>query len=243
MAFSPDGREFYLDIYSPLGDKGMNLLYMRSDGETWTAPGVPPFASLSADASPAFSGDGNRLFFVSDRPGARSGGIWYVDRVGNGWSQPVAVEVPWAPALGGGWGLSVTNDGTIYMQMVDSTLNTDFDIYRIPFLDGRYSGPERLGDAVNSSAMDLGSFIDPNEDFLIFTSNRPGGLGDTDLYVCFRQPDGSWTEAQNMGAVVNTALEQVSPYVSPDGRYLFYGSGVGRNPYWVDARVVELLRP
>ena len=50
-----------------------------------------------------------------------------------------------------------------------------------------------------------------------------------------------------MGSPVNSAGNEGSPYVSPDGLYLFFNSNreaqYGRNPYWVDAQVIEGLRP
>ncbi|NQY74449.1 MAG: PD40 domain-containing protein [Candidatus Margulisbacteria bacterium] len=83
---------------------------------------------------------------------------------------------------------------------------------------------------------------------------REDGYGGSDLYISFRQNDGSWVPAINMGAQINTELQESGAHVSHDGKYLFFSRGeeklkedgstywVGR-PYWVDAQVIENLRP
>jgi hypothetical protein len=53
-----------------------------------------------------------------------------------------------------------------------------------------------------------------------------------DLHVSFWREDGSWTEPLNLGEGVNSSSAEVRPYVSPDGRYLFFTSNrpVGSAP-------------
>jgi len=45
---------------------------------------------------------------------------------------------------------------------------------------------------INSEYTELDAFVAPDESYIVFTSNRPGGLGTGDLYVS-RQKDGAWT--------------------------------------------------
>ena len=83
---------------------------------------------------------------------------------------------------------------------------------------------------------------------------REDGYGGSDIYISFRAKDGSWQPAMNMGSKINTALQESSPSVTYDGEYLFFSRGewevredgstnwVGK-PYWVDAQVIENLRP
>jgi len=84
-------------------------------------------------------------------------------------------------------------------------------------------------------------FIAPDESYILFDSTRPGGQGgEGDLYVCFRKPDGSWSEAMNLGDAVNTNGITFCPSVSPDGHYVFYTANL--DIYWVSARILEPLR-
>lgn len=60
-------------------------------------------------------------------------------------------------------------------------------------VDGKYGGLEMLGGGVNSPAAGVHPCVAHDESFVIFDSRRPGGQGGGgDLYVCFRNPDGSW---------------------------------------------------
>jgi hypothetical protein len=77
------------------------------------------------------------------------------------------------------------------------------------------------------------------------TAERPAGLGGTDLYISFRNPDGDWTGPRNMGPEINTPAVEAFASTSPDGRYLFFASSPNGNVdiYWVDAAFLAKLRP
>ena len=86
---------------------------------------------------------------------------------------------------------------------------------------------------------------------LYFSSRRPGGFGEGDLYVSFRDGDGGWSEPVNLGEPINSEHVDFCPMVTPDGRYLFLSRRWGATwddttrceIYWVDARVLERFRP
>jgi hypothetical protein len=59
---------------------------------------------------------------------------------------------------------------------------------------------------------------------LYFASNRSGGVGGTDLYVCERQPDGTWGDAVNLGANINSKLDEEAPFITNDGQTLYFSS-------------------
>ena len=85
----------------------------------------------------------------------------------------------------------------------------------------------------------------PDESYVIFSSNRSGGYGGNDIYISFRKTDGTWTKAINLGPEINNNDMQLWPYVSPDGKFLFYinledrGNG---EVYWLDAGILRDLR-
>ena len=58
---------------------------------------------------------------------------------------------------------------------------------------------------------------------MIFTSDRPGGRGGSDLYVSYRRGD-RWSKPVNLGEPVNSAADELSPRNSPDGEYFFWAS-------------------
>lgn len=91
-------------------------------------------------------------------------------------------------------------------------------------VNGRYGKPENLGSTINTEFYENDPFVAPDESYLVFQSNRPGGYGKGDLYVSFRADDGSWTSAKNLGGQINSAEGDGCPVVTPDGKYLFFSS-------------------
>jgi len=67
-----------------------------------------------------------------------------------------------------------------------------------------WTPPERLPDTVNSDSMDQEPRIMPDGKTLYFMSRRPGGRGGADIWVSTKQPNGQWTQAQNVGPNVNS---------------------------------------
>ncbi|MDZ4680551.1 MAG: OmpA family protein [Saprospiraceae bacterium] len=78
---------------------------------------------------------------------------------------------------------------------------------------------------------------------LFFASNRPGGIGGTDLWYCLKQADGTWGEATNLGSQINTELDEEAPFITNDGKTLYFSStghlGLGEQDIfmsWIDER-------
>ncbi len=85
-------------------------------------------------------------------------------------------------------------------------------------------------------------FIAPDESYLIFDSKRENG--NLDMYISFRQKDGSWGAAINLGDKINTELPDAYGSVTSDGKYFFFTRFPGKkNRMWVDAGFIEALRP
>ena len=67
-------------------------------------------------------------------------------------------------------------------------------------------------------------FISADGNSLYFTSNKPGGFGGRDLYISKRKFDGDWEKAENLGPSINTAYDEDSPFIHPDGVTLSFSS-------------------
>ncbi len=239
-AFSPDGQELYMSLYDTEYEPSVSIDFMRVESDFWTFPQIASFSGEYRDNGARFSQLGDRLYFTSRRPG---GAVFVVTRADGVWSAPDAVNIPGSESPDF-IGISVTGDETIYYGDYSSGSN---DIYRSRFANGQYTQPENLGAAINTDSEEWGPYIDPDEDFIIFASDRPGGFGLHDLYISFRDTDGSWKESENMGSSINSNNEDFAPLISPDGDYLFYltekEGDLGSNPYWVDAQIIENFRP
>ncbi|MCP4573778.1 MAG: hypothetical protein GY838_15575 [bacterium] len=271
LAATPDGREIFFGISSLAATA---IVHTRETGNGWTPLEVAPFSGAHDDFDLTMSPDGNRLWFTSARPVVAEGeepefvDIWYVERKGDGWGDPVR---PHEPVNSPARELYPTEaaDGYVYFFSNRPGGFGGTDIYRTRFVPHGFAPPENLGPAVNTAAGESDLCVAADGSLLVFTSSREGGYGRGDLYVTFCTPDGGWTPARNLGPVVNTEYTEFCPSLSADGTLLFFTSnrlpgataadrdgglrrrlgvdleGVPPNIdiYWMDASFMAELRP
>jgi hypothetical protein len=117
--------------------------------------------------------------------------------------------------------------------------------------DGSFAEPVLIGPPVASESGIGDTYVAPDESYMILSSRRPPGFGNGDLFVSFRQQDGSWGEPVNLGDRINTEATEFCPMVTPDGRYLFFSrlyggsweAATGGDVFWVDAAIIEQGTP
>jgi len=238
-SFSPSGNEIFFVKYIK-GKNVTEIFRMKMKGQTWGAPENAFFSKAEyRDNNPVFLGP-ETLLFYSNRFG---GSICRIEKIDDPGSQPVALAfaVPAGKTLGKQF--SVTQGGSIFVELWNND-DSDADIYCCKPVDGKYEVCERLSADINSTAYDFNPYVDPEEKILVFASQRPGGFGKTDLYVSFRNADGTWTRAVNLGPRFNSAVEESFPTITPDGKYfIFCREGeLGFNPYWVSVKISEELK-
>jgi Tol biopolymer transport system component len=227
-AFTPDGRTLYFTKRTPKAQLWTILVSTLKESR-WSTPRVAEFSGQYADFDPFISPDGSQLFFSSNRPAPgkvkKDFDIWMVKKTAAGWT--TAASLTDINTESQEFYSSVSNNGTLYFSSNREGGKGSGDIYRSRLVDGKYSKPENLGDAINSKYMDGDPYIAPDESFLIFVSyNRPEGLGDADLYISLNQ-NGTWTAAKNLGAPINSSTVDFCPNMSPDGKYFFFTSDRG----------------
>jgi len=251
-AFSPDGSTVLWTVIFERG-KPARLLEMHQENGVWTPPAPPAFADISADDFyPAFSADGKKLYFNSRRKvpaGYKDAGlrIWEVEKTTGGWGEPVPFDT--TVAKGEDYALSMTYSGDIYFA-VRRQDGRVFDIVSSKKVNHQHQQSEILPYNINTDQSEDGAFIAPDGSYLIFESARPESIeGSSDLYISFRKKDGRWGPAKNMGPNVNSKFTERFAKLSPDGKYLFFGSDRDNKPgdegtdvYWVDAKVIAQLK-
>ena len=276
VSMSPDGREMYFGRMAG----GAVVIYfskMNDDG-SWADPAVASFSGHkdAFDFEPHVNPDGDKLFFLSTRPkagqepgaGWANQNIWVAERqAGGSWGEPYDIGAP-INTDDDEFFPTTTTDGTLYFTRM---LKADRSaaVYRSELVDGQYSEPEKLPDHVNSVKILYNAFISPDESFLIAcVPRKEGNIGAVDYYIAFRHAADKWTGLINMGPKVNKKGDRASsPYVSPDGKYFFFGSsrkvaeaeidrvtleymekaalkpGYGSSDtWWIDAGLIEDLR-
>lgn len=100
----------------------------------------------------------------------------------------------------------------------------DFDLYISYYTPTGWSEPENMGRNINTESWESAPSLSPDKRALYFSSNRPGGYGNTDLYVSYRQPNGKWSPAVNMGPNINTAGKEQAPFIHADNATLYFTS-------------------
>lgn len=97
------------------------------------------------------------------------------------------------------------------------------DIYHTKF-DGRdWSVPVPLPEEINGNSWETSGCLSSDGRMLIFASDRPGGIGDLDLYSCTLLDNGKWSKPVNLGPGVNTKGNEDAPFLHEDGT-LYFGS-------------------
>lgn len=221
--FNADGTEYYYTALNVSDWEYSAIWYtIMEDGGRWTDPQEASFSQTEyRDWKLTLSPDGQKLFFNSDRP-TRSWNlnIWMCQRTENGWSEPVKLPVSYSGQSD--YVTSCSANGSLY-----------YDSHRPP--DGLFRSRPVNGQYTDFEYLTLNGFgawetaISPDEDFLVFSSNRHAdGYGGDDLYISFRNSDDTWTQPENSGPSINTAGDEVYSRISGD--CLFYQSG---GEHWV----------
>jgi outer membrane protein OmpA-like peptidoglycan-associated protein len=99
-----------------------------------------------------------------------------------------------------------------------------YDIYLSQLTPQGWSEPQNLGATVNTEFWESSPALSPDKRVLYFSSNRPGGYGGRDLYMSLRLPNGRWGQAVNMGPKINSAGDELAPFIHADNQTLFYTS-------------------
>jgi len=234
-----------------------------SDRNIWgtAAPMPPNVNSILNEGAPTISADGKSLIFVAcsgqsndmdygeARTGKGSCDLFYTKKLGKAWSNPVNIpgnvnSFSWESQP------SLSADGkTLYFIRRVSKRGeaNDTDIFVVKLKEnGTWGTPERLSNSVNTPAAEESVLIHPDGKSLYFASRGHYGMGGSDLFVSRLDENGSWSKPVNLGYPINTASDENSLMVSPDGEIGFFASdrsgGFGElEIYWFN--MPENMRP
>lgn len=169
-----DGRIYETDMNDPTQevsklDKNVNIAHYQNH------------ASITAD--------GNELYFVSNEKKGYGGTDIYVTKKDkdNNWSTPEILDMTVnsvydedAPYMSG--------DGTLYYSSNGLPGYGGFDVYKTHKVNGAWTTPENLGRPINGSGDDLYFLLGENSTEGYYSSARPSGHGDVDIYKVHYAP-------------------------------------------------------
>ncbi|HEX7411731.1 MAG TPA: OmpA family protein [Bacteroidales bacterium] len=98
------------------------------------------------------------------------------------------------------------------------------DIYVSKRNGNQWSEPLNVGPIVNSEQWDSQPSLASDGRTLYFASKRKGGKGNSDIWKSVMQTDGKWSIPENMGDSINTSEAEMTPFIHPDGKTLYFAS-------------------
>ena len=177
------------------------------------------------DYGPVVNADESVMMFTSRRPGGERGvdGAYFEDifiskRQSDGsWSKGTKL-----------FSLVNTNSNEAVIGLSadgqKAYFYKDEDIYYSTLTGETWSALVPFGQEINSKFFESHISFSSDESTLYFVSDRPGGLGGKDIYRCLKLPNGKWSAPYNLGPGINTQYNEDAPYLTPDGKKLFFSS-------------------
>lgn len=218
---APDGRTLYFARVShpnnTHGDKGsQDIWYSEFDDATkkWGPARRMGFPLNKDEYNCAYSitPDGQTMLVKGSYSNGNyeTRGFSLSKKTVNGWSPPQKMDIPNYVSMSKGQfdcGFMSADGKTLLMAFSEKKNSKEDDIY-ISFRqkDGSWSKPMDLGPEVNTKFTETTPFLAPDGATLYFSSNRDGGLGSNDVYVCKRVDKTwkHWSKPVNLGPKVNT---------------------------------------
>ncbi|WP_198680058.1 PD40 domain-containing protein [Aureibaculum luteum] len=186
-----------------------------------------PFVSFSDD----------KIYFTADTSDNTDTKIWYVNRLMDSWSDAILLDSP------------INDDQVFYLNQAKNgdlfyTNVSNIKMNHAPSINGEYPDVKEI-------KIEFGhhGFISPSQEYLLVQNqnNENEKRNDADIYVCFKEKDGTWTNPISFGNEVNSNFNERCPSITPDGEYLFFSrsneAGELSNFYWVSTEIIDKLRP
>lgn len=189
------------------------------------------------DYTPSITADGNYLVFTSRRSDTEGGeideggdykffeDIYYSkwDPQYEEWTQasgiPGDVNTPGYDAV-----LSISPQGD-ELFVYKNNINSAGDIFTSSLDKNKeeWRAALKLDKPINTSYFEASCSITRDGSTFYFISERPGGMGQGDIYVTTKK-NGEWQKPENLGDVINTELDEKFVFIHPNGRTLFFAT-------------------
>ena len=174
--------------------------------------------------------------------------IWaVVVRSGDTWGAPKYLRIAGLPNLVKSFPLIMAAGNQVLVMAMGSEESIGQKDLFVSFLqkDGTWSNPKNLGPTVNGPKCETNPFVAPDGVSLYFSSNRPGGYGDYDIYFTRRLDDSwlKWSPPRNVGPDANDGEGQMDLSTDASGNYAFLTQGQGRQADIFAFMLPEDVRP
>jgi len=178
-----------------ISEDGSSMIFTRKDQE-----------------KTGFAGNSFREYFIESK------------KEDDRWQQAHKINIPYIEGNTGGMTLSFDGKQMYFTACNWPDSKGGCDIYTSSLVSGKWGKPQPLRGNVNSTSWDSQASISADGENLYFSSKRAGGMGGSDIWKSIKLDNGRWSRPINMGDSINSPGDEMSPYIHPDGKTLYYSS-------------------
>jgi len=224
VTFTSDGNTVYFATEDWLyGSGGKDIWESYFNGIVWSEPKLLPFTTPFDEFAPTLSHDDMHLYFCSNRPGGfGDNDIWIVDYSENGWGEPRNAGMS-INSAGNESGVSISSGETMVFATDGRGGNGGLDLFLSQWDGKTWTLAQPLSYYINSPYDEFDPLLGKSGDDLIFATDRPGGIGEVDLWISFAYQN-YWIRPRNMGEIYNSKGFDRSPFLSGDGKTFYFTS-------------------
>ena len=237
ISFASDLNQIYFSAKEV--DQTTAIYYSRVKDKKWSPIKRANFTKGEKDTEmkPFVSLTEDKIYFTAYNAESRNTKIWYVTHTKDSWSSAKKLESP----INGDrvFNLNQGKSGDFYYTNIAKRR-----MFYTTEVNGEFSEVKEL-----NIEFGIQGFISPSQDYLVVNAKNKEGDSreDSDIYVYFKEKDGTWSKPINLGKEVNSTFSETVPSITPDGKYLFFSryneEGGLSNFYWVSTEVINKVRP
>jgi tetratricopeptide (TPR) repeat protein len=173
----------------------------------------------NTDIRPVISGDETVLVFLTSLKLYNA--VYFTRKMEGQWLAPININ-PQIISDGEFYPTALSFDGKELYLVKQGTDNSD--LYVSYYIEGKWTVAKPLNDYINSNKDENSASISSDGKILYFSSDRNESKGGFDIYRSFKNAKGEWGKPENLGKIINTKEDEVSPSISEDGKVLYFSS-------------------
>jgi Tol biopolymer transport system component len=232
-----------------VGDGKQKIYQTVYENGSWTSPTIASF-STDRDESPHFTPDGKTLYFGSERPiferpnkGNFDMNVWKTSWQNGEWSTPTPLPevINAIQKENEEWPIAnmsdlVSADNKTFYTGTLQRGEKGIDLYETTLENSQFSALKKLPKEIClDDKWEYAPLISPDGNYLFFqVYNRNDGLGGDDIFVSKKQSNGSWSASVNLGAIINTKMNECPSAMTSDGAYFFFTRDEKEDPNQYD---------